>query len=211
MSILTKLATSLNRRDEEPNILLAKQIAIKKDKKAIEELIELLYHKNKNFQHDAIKVLYEAGEINPSLISPYIKEFIALLDHKNNRLQWGGMIAIDSLTLENPKKIYLSLSKIISSADKGTVITKDHAVNILVKLGSIKTYIDNIFPLLNEQILKSPVNQLPSYVEKAAAVVSDKNKIKFLQTIQLRMKDVGQDSKRKRLEKVIKQVSISEY
>jgi hypothetical protein len=210
MSILTKLATSLNRRDEEPNILLAKQIANKKDKNAIEELIELLNHKNKNIQHDAIKVLYEAGEINPSLFSPYIKEFIALLDHKNNRLQWGGMIAIDSLTLENPKIIYLSLSKIISSADKGTVITKDHAVNILFKLGSIKTYTDNIFPLLNEQILKSPVNQLPSYVEKAAAVVSNKNKIKFLQTIQLRMKDVGQDSKRKRLEKVIKQISISE-
>lgn len=207
MSILPKLATSLNRRDEGPNILLGKQIAQKKDKKAIEELMELLDHKNKNIQNDAIKVLYEAGEINPSLISPYVKEFIALLDHKNNRLQWGGMTAINALTLENSKQIYSSLSKIISSADKGTVITKDYAVNILVKLASIKNYTDTIFPLLNEQILKSPVNQLPSYVEKAARVVSDKNKKKFLQTIQLRLKDVEQDSKRKRLEKVIKQIT----
>jgi hypothetical protein len=208
MKILSKLATSLNRRDEVPNQILAKQIAVKKDKEAVKELIELLHHKSKDIQSDSIKVLYEIGYANPSLIAPYYKEFLALLDNKNNRLQWGAMTALNALTIENPKAIFSALSKIISAADNGTVITKDHAVGILEKLGSIKSYTEKIFPLLNEQILKSPVNQLPTYAEKALPIVIDKNKKVFLKTLQLRLKDLEEGTKRKRLEKVIKIISI---
>ena len=140
MSIIPKLASSLNRRDEVPNQELAKQIAAKKDKKAVQELIDNLHNKSKDIQNDCIKVLYEIGDINPSLISDYAKEFIALLDNKNNRLQWGAMTAINTITLENPKVVYASLLKIIAAADKGSVITKDYAVNILIKLCSLKQY-----------------------------------------------------------------------
>ena len=94
MNVIDKLASSLNRRDEVPNQELAKQIAVKKDKKAVAELIEYLNNKSKDIQNDCIKVLYEVGKINPALIADYAKNFIALLDHKNNRLQWGAMTAI---------------------------------------------------------------------------------------------------------------------
>ncbi|MCB0545469.1 MAG: hypothetical protein KDC70_18225, partial [Saprospiraceae bacterium] len=59
MSILDKLSTSLNRRDEVPNQELAKKILKTKDKKAIKELAENLENKNKGIQSDCIKVLYE--------------------------------------------------------------------------------------------------------------------------------------------------------
>jgi hypothetical protein len=36
-------------------------------------------------QNDCIKV-YEVGEISSALIADYANNFIALLDHKNNRL-----------------------------------------------------------------------------------------------------------------------------
>jgi len=64
MSILNKLASAFGRRDETPNIDLAKQIAAKKNTSAIAELVDNLSNKNKDIQNDCIKVLYEIGEIN---------------------------------------------------------------------------------------------------------------------------------------------------
>lgn len=207
MSVIPKLATSLDRRDEVPNQVLAKQIATKKDKIAVHELIDNLNNKNKDIQNDCIKVLYEIGEITPSLISDYAKVFIALLEHKNNRLQWGAMTAINSITHENPKLIYDSISKILAAADKGSVITKDYAVNILIKLCSIKPYANNVFALLNEQLLQSPTNQLPMYAEKAIPIINDNNKRVFIKTLTSRLDDIEKDTKRKRVEKVIKKFS----
>ena len=207
MSILPKLASSLDRRDEVPNQELAKQIATKKDKKSVQELIDNLNNKSKDIQNDCIKVLYEIGEINPSLISDYAKEFIALLEHKNSRLQWAAMTAIDTITLENPKVIYASLIKIIAAADRGSVITKDYGVNILIKLCSLKQYADNAFSLLIEQLLSSPTNQLPMYAEKAMPLINDKNKALFIKTLTSRLDDIEKDTKRKRVEKVIKKFS----
>jgi hypothetical protein len=208
MSVIPKLASSLDRRDEVPNQELAKQIATKKDKKAVQELIDNLNNKSKDIQNDCIKVLYEVGELNPSLISDYAKDFIALLDNKNNRLQWGAMTAINTITLENPKVIYASLVKIISAADRGSVITKDYGVNILIKLCSLKQYADNAFSLLIEQLLSSPTNQLPMYAEKAMPIINDKNKTLFIKTLTSRVGDIEKDTKRKRVEKVIKKFSV---
>ena len=207
MSVINKLASSLNRRDEVPNQELAKQIATKGDKKAVNELIDNLNNKSKDIQNDCIKVLYEIGEIKPSLIAGYAKEFIALLDHKNNRLQWGAMTAINTITLENSKLVNGALTKIISSAEKGSVITRDYAVNILIKLCSLKQYSKNAFSLLNEQILASPVNQLPMYAERAMAIINDNNKNIFIKTLSSRLEDIDKESKRKRIQRVIKKFS----
>ena len=78
MSVISKLASSLNRRDEIPNQELAKQIAAKKDKNAVQELVDHLNNKSKDIQNDCIKVLYEIGAINPALIASYSKEFLCL-------------------------------------------------------------------------------------------------------------------------------------
>jgi len=207
MSIIPKLATSLNRRDEVPNQELAKEIVDKKDKKAVQEVVDNLSNKSKDIQFDCIKVLYEIGELDPALIAYYTKDILALLESKNNRMQWGAMHAINAITLENPKVIYRSLGKILSAADKGSVITKDHAFNILVKLGSLKHYTEDVFPLLMEQIMSSPPNQFPTYAEKAAPLVNDRDKASFLHMLTSRLKTIEQESKRKRVEKVIRKLS----
>jgi hypothetical protein len=182
---------------------LAKEIATQKDKNAIKELVENLFGRNKAIQNDSIKVLYEIGAINPSLIAPYAEKFTDLLEHKNNRLQWGAMTALNAITPGNPKVIYAALPKIIVAAEKGSVITKDYAVNILIALCPIKQYADKSFLLLNKQLLNSPVNQLPMYAEKALPVINDKNKELFIKTLSKRLNDIDKDSKRKRVEKVI--------
>ena len=150
MSVIEKLATSLNRRDEKPNQELAKKIAGKKDKVAVKELISLLDHKSKDIQFDCIKVLYEIGALQPALIKDYCKNFVALLESKHNRNIWGAMHALDCIVSEDPKQVYSNLSKIMDAAEKGSVITKDHTVSILVKLCAVKQYADNAFVLLIE-------------------------------------------------------------
>src|SRR5476651_2259393 len=120
MSILDKLASALNRRDEAPNFELAKQVVTKTNKKAVAELVEHLNNPDKNIQSDCVKVLDEIAKLKPGLVAPFTKELLKLLDSKNNRLQWGAMAALDSLTAENPKLIYRALAKIIDVADKGT-------------------------------------------------------------------------------------------
>jgi hypothetical protein len=207
MSVIQRLAVSLGRRDEVPNQELAKEIINKNDGKAVKELVENLNNKDKNIQSDCIKVLYEIGEQEPKLIAPYVKEFISLLDHKNNRLQWGAMAAIDYITSEKPDVVYSSLVKIISLAEKGSVITRDHAVNILIKLCSVKNYSSDAFSLLIEQLLSSPVNQLPMYAERAMPAITAKNSAVFVKTLSTRLKEVEQESKRKRIEKVIRKFS----
>ncbi len=203
VNIIANLASSLNRRDEVPNQELAKEIMLSKNKKAVKELVENLSNK-KAIQNDCIKVLYEIGAQEPKLIADYINEFVLQLHSKNNRLQWGAMTALGTITNERPKQIYAMLPTILEAADKGSVITKDHAVNILIKLCATKNYADSVFTLLMEQLLKSHTNQLPMYAERAIPVVNEKNKNLFVKTLSSRLDDIEKETKRKRVEKVIK-------
>lgn len=208
MSIIPLLATSLNRRDELPNQDLAAQIATRKDAAAIEELMDhLQYHKNKNIQHDCIKVLYEIALLEPSLVARYIPNFIDLLQHQNNRLQWGAMTALSALAPQNTKAVFAALPQIVAAADNGSVITRDHCVEILMTLCAVKMYAEPAFILFTEQLKTCPVNQLPMYAEKAIPVINDLNRGVFVKTLSSRLDEVEKESKRKRIEKVIKKFS----
>jgi hypothetical protein len=80
-------------------------------------------------------------------------------------------------------------------------------VAILIKLGSIKQYHEAVFALLNEQLMSCPVNQLPMYAENALPIIDDKNKATFINTLRSRLDDFEKESKRKRVEKVLKKLS----
>jgi len=207
MSVLDKLAFALGERSEVPNKALAQQIVAKNDKAAVAELAENLNNKNKAVQADCIKTLYEVGALKPSLISGYAKQFITLLDSKNNRMQWGAMTALSSIVAEAPKAIYNALPKIVDVADKGSVITKDHCAKILTALCGIKQYTAEAFSLLSEQILNAPVNQLPTYAENALPIVPKAEQAAFAEMLSKRLKDEMTDTKRRRLEKVISKLS----
>lgn len=206
MSIINELASSLNRRDEVPNQELATKIAASKDKTAIKELIDSLQSKSKDIQNDCIKVLYEIGAIEPKLIATYAPVFLELLKHKNNRLQWGGMAALDSIVLENPTFIYESIPAILDAVAKGSVITMDGAVNILIKLCGIPALKENAFVFLIELIRKSPTNQLPMYAERALPIITAENKARFISVLSGRLHEIEKESKRKRVEKVISKI-----
>ena len=206
MSILHRLASNLGRRDENPNQALAKEIAGSGNTGAIKELIENLNNRDKAIQSDCIKVLYEIGEQKPALISTYAKDFIALLDSKNNRLQWGAMTALKTIAPENLTIIYAALPKLAAIAETGSVITRDNYVFILIKLCSEKEYADNAFALLHEQLLTCPANQLPMYAEKALAIINPKNRTRFVEAVSSRLDDLEKATKRDRIEKLLRKV-----
>ena len=201
------LASSLGRRDEGPNVELAQRIVKTEDKSAVKELVENLSNNKSDVQADCIKVLYEVGDRKPKLISGFVKQFLALLGSKNNRLVWGAMTALDSITLEQPAAIVDNLARITEIADEGSVITRDHSVSILTKLASIKKYEAKAVPLLVEQLEKCPDNQLPMYAEGLPPIVNDANRGIFMKTLGSRLGGIEKESKRKRVEKVMKQIS----
>ena len=208
MSVLDKLASALNRRDEVPNQELARSVVRDRDAAAVKELVENLNHKNKAIPSDCIKVLYEIGESNPDLIAPYYKEFGRLLESKNNRLVWGAMTALDTIALKEPKGVYGMLAKILKVADEsGSVIARDHAVGILVKLGTLKPYKRNCEALLLEQLMSCPNNQFAMYVEMSLPVIDADNRKRFQQVLEKQVRKLDKESQKKRVAKVLKRLA----
>lgn len=208
MSALDHISSALNRRDEVANQDLAAKIAKNKDTKAVGELIDGLSHKNKRTQSDCIKVLYEIGERNPKLIAKYRDVFGKLLDCKNNRLIWGAMTALDHIAVTDPKGVLSMLGKICGTADTGSVITRDHAVGILTKLGQLKPYADICLPLLIKQLKVCPDNQLPMYAEMSVACAFGKHSDALIKVINDRLAKLPKDSQKKRVLKVLKQLTV---
>ncbi|MFN8395054.1 MAG: HEAT repeat domain-containing protein [Bacteroidia bacterium] len=206
MNVIDHLATSLGRRDEVPNQELAIALAASGDTQAVNDLAALLKHKDKNIRHDAIKTLYELGERNPAMIAPYAAEFVTLLHDKNNRMVWGAMTAISTIAALNPGPVHAALPAIIATADAGTVITNDRCVITLAGLCQHAQYADEAFTLLLERILKSPVNQLPQYAEKAQPVAPAAHKPRLKAILEQRLGELTTDAKRKRVEKVLRKL-----
>lgn len=207
MTVLNKLASALNRRDEVPNQELAADIVLRKDASAVSELIQGLSDKNRNIQSDCIKVLYEIGERDPKLIVKHRQVFGNLLDSKNNRLVWGAMTALDQIALADPKGVFGMLDVFCAKADTGSVITRDHVVGILTKLGSLKPYADACLPLVVDQLKTCPNNQFPMYAEMSLTMASDKNKSSLRKAINGRLAKLEKESQKKRVEKVLKRLA----
>ncbi len=206
MTVIQKIASSLNRRDEEPNQALAEEIVKNKDREAIKELVDHLTGSSRDIQNDCIKVLYEAGKKEPELIAPYIPVFTSLLKNKNNRLQWGAMTALAAIVPGQPNAVAAVLPGIIEAANSGSVITKDNCVKILIGLCAFKKHLENAFALLIAQLENSPSNQLPMYAEQAMPIVTAGNKALFIKTLTARLKDIEKETKRTRVEKVIRKL-----
>ena len=204
MAVTDKLSSSLGTKSQKPNQELAEEIIRKNDLDAIKELVDNL--NNKKLQGDCLKALYEIGEKKPGLIAGFVREFLALLDNKNNRMVWGAMTALDCISAIKPDEIYPRLAKIMEIVDKGSVITKDHGVGILANLAKVKKYSDNCLTLLLEIIQGCAVNQLAMYAEKSLPVITSSYKKEFIRALNERLETLDQESKRKRISTVIRKL-----
>jgi hypothetical protein len=186
---------------------LARDLVAKKDKRGIREIAENLWNKNKNIQADCIKVLYEIGYLEPTLIADYTEDFVKLLKSKNNRLVWGGMTALAEVAKSNPDAVFKHLDAIKKAKETGSVITVDNAISTLAYAAAArKNYNESIFPYLLKHLSGCHPKEVPQHSEKTLPAVNSDNKTEFIRVLEKRMEDLS-GSGLARVKKVIKQAN----
>jgi hypothetical protein len=207
MSVLHKLASLQNRRDEVPNQELARDLTAKKDKTGIREIAENLWNKDKNIQADCIKVLYEIGALEPKLIAEYAEDFVKCLKSKNNRLVWGAMTALGAVAKTRPETVFKNLDQIKKAKEAGSVITVDHAISTLAITASAnKKYAEVIFPYLLKHLSTCRPKEVPQHSERTFPAVNSSNKNEFIKILEKRVEDLNGGGLA-RVKKTIKQAA----
>jgi hypothetical protein len=206
MFMIEKLAYSLGRNDEQPNIDLAKEFAETKNKKGIKEIVDGLNNKTEQIANDCIKVLYELGGISPELISDDVDIFLKLLKSRNNRLVWGGMTALSKIASLNPEPIYNSLDTIVEAYEKGSVITIDNSISVFAELAKAgKKYEGKVFPIIIHHLEKCRPKEVGQHAERAFVCINSANAKLFKETL-LKRRDELTDAQKKRVDKLLKQL-----
>ncbi len=207
MSVLQRIAHFQNRRDEAPNQELARELAASKDKTGIREIAGNLWNKDKNIQADCIKVLYEIGYMDPALIGEYVEDFVKLLRSRNNRLVWGGMIALAQAAKTNPDVVYKHVEEIKKAKEAGSVITVDNAVATLSQVAAANPkYSAAIFPYLLDHLKTCRPKEVAQHSEKTLPAVTASNKNDFVAVLEKRSEDLS-GAGLARVKKVIKQAN----
>jgi hypothetical protein len=207
MSVIDRLASALGRRDEEPNLLLARQIAEQEDREAVQELVDHLDSKDKEIQSDCIKVLYEIGALKPELISAYVDEFVALLHSRNNRLVWGSMTALGAIVPQTTDEIGKHLDAIIDATEQGSVITQDWGIRVLASVASAdEAAYGRVFPFLMDFIRTCPPKDLPRHAESIQPAVHAADRQRFIELLKSRRPEL-KSAQAKRLDSILKKIN----
>ena len=202
MTVLDRLSGAMDRRDEAPNVALAEEIVARRDMAAIAELAGAVRSGPARQAGDALKALYEVGARAPEMIAAQCPVFLEALRSSNNRKVWGAMTAIDAVAEQRAATLVAELPAIIAAADRGSVIAKDHCNSILVKLARAG-YGALAVPILVERLKTAAPNQFPTYAEAIAPVLTPEARPGFLAVLRGRIGTIMQESKRRRVEKVM--------
>jgi len=204
MNVLDRLASSLGQRSDIPNQELARDLTQKKDKEDIRELVENLWNKNSNIASDCIKTLYEIGYLQPELIAPYVNDFLRLIRSRENRLVWGGMLALATIAALKPAEIFAQVEWVMKATREGSVITTDNGIKTLAGVAGCKEeYNRVIFPFLMEHLETCRPKEVPQHAESTLAAVNRANQKKFIEVLNQRMDELSA-TQADRVKKVIR-------
>ncbi len=131
MGIAEELASSVGRRDEQPNFWVAEDLADDPDPEAVAELVDLLTDESTTLSSDACTALYRLAELDPRQVAPHVPAIVALLDNRRNRLVWGAMTILHGVAVAHPVAVAPHVDALIRAVTKGSVITQDHGVGAL--------------------------------------------------------------------------------
>ncbi len=204
--MIEKIAYNLGRNDEEPNIQLAEELVRSKDKKGIAEIIKGLENTKEQIANDCIKVLYETGYRDPSLISEYAEIFIKLLKSKNNRLVWGSAIALSLIAETESDYLIKEFDTIYKAYKNGSVITVDNCISIFAGIAKSKEkYQKKVFPVIIEHLKTCRPKEVGQHAERAFICVNNKNAEEFKAVLMTRYDSLA-ESQKKRVDKLLKKI-----
>jgi hypothetical protein len=205
MSVLDQIAYFQNRRDEVPNVDLARRLAESEDRAGIQEIADNLRNPNRDIQADCLKVLYEIGYLKPEMVAPFAGKFLALLSSRNNRLMWGAMIALSTIAPYAADEIDKHRNEILEGLKTGSVITRDAAVLTLARLAaSSEARRRAIFPALLDYLRTCRPKDVPQHAEKILLSVVVDSRDDFVAVLEKRLEDTN-IAGAKRVRKVIRQ------
>lgn len=196
---INKIAFHQNIRSEIPNQELAKELADAENSDGIKEIAGYLYDKNKSISSDCIKVLYEIGYLMPELIADYVDTFIDLLSSKINRMVWGGMIALATVSKIKSSRIYQDIDLILMKIETGTVITEVWGLITITNLSIVNSeYKAHLFPVLCDYLEKCRPIDFAKRLETILPVVSDSDEEEIVfNIVEMKKGDLSEGQKKK--------------
>jgi hypothetical protein len=205
MSVLKKIAYFQNRRDEVPNQETAGELARTRNQDDISEIAENLWNKEPNIQSDCLKVLYELGYLAPELITDYVDDFLQLLRHKNNRMVWGGMIALSTIASLQAERIFPYVDEIKKTMETGSVITNDAGIKTLTAIAARKDeYRLKVLPYLLKRLSSYRPADAPRYAEIILTAITPTYRSEFIAILDKWM-ETTEGSRLTRLKKMRRQ------
>jgi len=203
---IDQIAYHLGRRDEAPNQELAAKLVRENDMAGIAEIAAHLDDKNASIASDCIKVMYEIGYLAPGLIVSYTSKFVDLLDHKRNRMVWGAMIALSTVAVLVPNRIWPHHEKIKELIESGTVITNVSGVRVLINLASLgDPYYSQLIDDLLRYMRECRKIDFAKRAGEMAPVIQRKHRKKFLAILEERLPELSKAAQ-KRLTKTIQTI-----
>ncbi|MFH6985063.1 hypothetical protein [Marinoscillum luteum] len=204
MNIRNRFARSQGISNEIPNKQLASEIVASSDEASIREILQILHESKKVDElSDGLKVLEMVGEQNPGLLADAFTPVFTLLQHTQNKIQWRAMSALSTFSFLHPATTFDNLGVILDLMDQGSVITRDHGVKILIGLYKEDAYRRDIGPLLLEQVIAAPDNQLGQYAEKWMQVITQEDRAKLIRVLEMRQPELVNPSHQKRISRVL--------
>jgi hypothetical protein len=192
-----------DRKDEEPNKELARELVQTNNLDGIREIADNLWHQDPKIQSDCDGVMEEIGRNDPGLIEPYVNDFLKLLSSKRNRRVWQSMICLGLITDRKAAEIYEKRKEIIETMNKGSVITQDNGVKVLANIAAASDeYNKDLFPYLMEQLSSCRPKSLPQYAESIYAAVSGENAEEYQNILNQRLEELS-TAQQKRVQKVL--------
>jgi len=209
--MIEKIAYYLGQNSDEPNIRLAEELVKKNDVNGIAEIAQGLDNEKEQIVNDCIKVLYEIGYRNPTLIVNYAELFIKKLQSRNNRVVWGSCIALAQIAELEGDYLYREFDIIYKAYKNGSVITVDNCISIFAGIAkSNKKYEKKVFPIIIEHLEHCRAKEVGQHAERAFICVNAKNADEFKAAL---MKRYGSlvESQKKRVDKLIKRIEKEDY
>ena len=198
MTVLTKLASAQDRKDEEPNKDLGKELVENRDIVGIQEVAENLWNKDRRVQTDCLSVLEQVGLLEPKLIEDYVSNFIQLIFSKHIRLVWAAMINLALIADRKPQAIYKQYEDLVKVIENGSVITQDNGIKTLAKVASISSdYQQVIFPFLIKQLRSCRSKSLPQYAESIRITINSENQEQYLKILNERYETLSTAQQRR--------------
>lgn len=204
--IVSRLSRARGRRDEEPNVQLAEELARSNDVDGIARVAEIAITGGRQAQSDAIKVLYEVGARNAVLLRPHMQCFLQLIESRNNRMVWRAMTALAQLASVDADPIAANLDAILAAADTGSAIAKDQAMQILIALKARPDLARGATVHLLARLKSAAVNQLPMYAERIHGALEARDYPEFRKVLMMRLADHMPKSKRRRIETIMRKL-----